>query len=236
MVQGDQVRLKLSCGPDATMFVGSQANGRVFKHEQLADAEQIVVGTVESSGCAVVFPEPVVLHAASRFVQRQEWSVAKGASLVLGDWFQSGRSDSGEQFAYQAWTSETRLTIDGRLACVDRFRSDPDKDDPDSPARFGGRNLMLNVYVAGPVCEYLAGTLDALAAIEEVPQLLELDQKADAVYPGVVSSLTAVEGQDLSILRCLADTREDLNFVFEALYTALADAAWLGFNPANRKP
>jgi urease accessory protein len=236
MVQGDQVRLRITCGAGATAFVGSQANGRVFKHIDKGQAEQVIQAEVQGNGCVVMCPEPLVLHAHSRFVQRQEWQVAQGASLVLADWFQSGRSDAGEEFAYQAWTSEARIFIEGQLACMDRFRSDPAEDTPGNPARFGGRNLMLNLYVAGPVCTALRDTLSELAQFDELPQVLELGHTTRQDYPAGICGITEVEGQELIILRCLADTREDFDPVFFAVYQVLADETWLGFNPLTRKP
>ena len=236
MLQGDQVRLRLECGKNAALFLGSQANGRVFKHEQEGDARQVIHGSVASGGFAVVLPQPVVLHTASRFVQFQEWQIAQGASLVLADWIQSGRSDSGEQFAYQAWSSETRLMCGDKLVCVDRFRSDPAIDFPAAPPRFGGLNLMLNIYVIGPVRTYLANILETLVSISEISKLLELDQKSSPLYPRTSVSLAKVDEDDLSVLRCLAQTREELDHLLEALCSALEDPAWLGFNPMSRRP
>lgn len=40
------------------------------------------------------------MHAGSEFSQTQSWELAAHADLLLGDWMQSGRSGSGEAFAF----------------------------------------------------------------------------------------------------------------------------------------
>ncbi|MFP6904257.1 MAG: urease accessory protein UreD [Verrucomicrobiota bacterium] len=235
MVQGDTVRLRIDCGDEARVFVGSQANNRIFKHLDSPDTQQLINGTLGARALVVSVPDPLVMHADSRFRQVQSWDLAADSSLVLADWIQSGRSDSGESFAYQRWTSELRIQVEGRIACIDRFKSDPGEAAPGHPSRFGDRALMLNIYLVGPVRETLGPLLMPFTAFKEIPQVRELSEQPTSPYPGLIVSMNPVENKNLSIVRALAHTREDFKPMLTVLFKALQDEAWLGFNPLERK-
>lgn len=231
LVQGDRVRLRFRCGPNARVLLGTQANGRVYRHLDAATARQETDGSVEAGGLAVVFPDPLVLHTESRLTQRQHWNVSAGGSLVLGDWFQCGRSDSGERFAYALWENETSLSIAGKLAVLDRFRSEPAHEEPQATGRFAGYSLMLNLYVLGPVATALADALSPLANIEELRQV----PSAPVAQPNLRCALSRLENTEGFVLRALTRTREHFDPLIEALFAHLAASALLGFNPLARK-
>jgi urease accessory protein len=231
MVQGDRVRLRIRCGRGARALVGTQANGRVYRHLEAATARQETTGLVESGALLVVFPDPLVLHADSRFAQRQDWQVAADGSLVLGDWFQCGRSDNGEQFAYLLWENETALRVGEKLAVVDRFRSEPPAEDPRAPGRFGDANLMLTLHVLGPVANGLLAALEPFAAFDEVRQVPGAPTDAPALRCAV-NRLETAEG---FVLRALGGTREDFGPLVTALFAHLAAPDLLAFDPLARR-
>lgn len=232
LVQGDVIRLRFRCGPRARVLLGTQANGRVYRHlEATATARQNTEGLVEAGGLVVVFPDPLVLHADSRFAQRQQWTVAEDASLVLGDWFQCGRSDNGERFAYASWDSETILYHVGKPVVIDRFHSEPAAEDPRAPGRFGEYLLMLNCYAIGPVAESLANALEATAAIEEARQI----PATTAIHPPLRATVSRLEQCPGFILRALGRTREDFAPLVERLFAHLAEPDLLGFDPLMRR-
>ncbi|MFT5123344.1 MAG: urease accessory protein [Kiritimatiellia bacterium] len=235
MVQGDTVRLRITCGERTRVFIGSQANNRVFKHLDAQDTQQVIHATVEAQALVVAIPDPLVMHAECRFRQTQSWTLASDSSLVLADWIQSGRSDSGESFAYERWESDLRILIDGRIACIDRFKSEPGAEPPGSPSRFGDRALMLNLYLAGPVVDLLKPVLMPFTELKEIGQVRELSDQPGTPYPGLIVSMNPVEGAQVAILRALAHTREDFKPLLEVLHAALATTDWLGFDPQVRK-
>lgn len=233
MVQGDTVHLHLRCETGVKLFLGTQASSRVYRHLDAQTATQRIQGDIESGALAVVFPDPLVLHTDSRFRQQQRWDIARDASLFLGDWFQCGRSDSGEQFAYTSWESEIALNIAGKLAVLDRFRSDPVAENPRLSGRFGTSNLLLNLYVLGPVAASLAEALEPFASFEELHQI---PASANAPkFPQLFASLSKLETADGFVLRAVGHTREDFQPLISALFAHLAVPALLGFNPLARK-
>jgi urease accessory protein len=233
MVQGDTVRLRIHCGAETLTFLGTQASSRVYRHLDAKTASQEIDGTLEADALAVVFPDPLVLHADSRFRQKQNWNIAPSASLVLGDWFQCGRSDSGEQFAYTSWETEIALRVAGKLAVLDRFRSEPPREDPRLPGRFGANNLLLNLYVLGPVASALAEILSPFTAFEELHQI-PASQSAPQL-PRPFASLNKLENADGFVMRAVGHTREDFQPLIAALFAHLAAPSLLGFNPLARK-
>lgn len=233
MVQGDSVHLHLRCEPGAKLFLGTQASSRVYRHLDAQTATQRIHGGIESGALAVVFPDPLVLHNDSRFRQQQRWDIARDASLVLGDWFQCGRSDSGEQFAYTGWESEIALNVAGKLAVLDRFRSDPVTENPRLPGRFGTSNLLLNLYAIGPVAAQLADVLEPFTAFDELHKIPA--GPTAPPFPPLLASLSRLENTEGFILRAVGHTREDFAPLAAALFAHLAAPLLLGFNPLARK-
>lgn len=233
MVQGDAVRLRFHGGTDTRVFLGTQASNRVYRHLDATTASMEIGGAVDAGACVVVFPDPLVLHADSRFRQKQHWHVAGGASLVLGDWFQCGRSDSGEQFAYTSWESEIALHCGGRLAVLDRFHSEPPHQDPRLPGRFGANNLLLNLYALGPAASGLAETLAPFTDFEELHQIPAAP--ASPQTPRLFASLGRLDNVDGFVLRAVGRTREDFQPLTAAVFAHLASPSLLGFDPLARK-
>ncbi len=229
MVQGDRVGLALDCGPGARLLVCTQANSRVYRNDRDWPTSQTTDGHVGAGAKVVVLPDPLVLHAGSRFEQRQRWRVDPGGSLLLGEWFQCGRSDSGECFAYGSYRSEVEISQGDERLAWEPFVSEPAADDPRAIGRFGDAKLILTLYAVGDVRELLHRALESGVAAQreltQVPALGRLPIRPPAATP---RSLLRFEDRPLSIFRALARTRGDFNDIFAALKTELCHEAWLG--------
>ncbi|KAI8806070.1 UreD urease accessory protein-domain-containing protein [Cladochytrium replicatum] len=88
-------------------------------------ASQSLLATIEANGFLAVLPEPVTCFADSTFDQYQTFRLAHhSASLVLLDWFTSGRAaygETGESWLFKRYSSKN---------IVDIART-PDDDDDD---------------------------------------------------------------------------------------------------------
>ncbi|GAA0189543.1 hypothetical protein GCM10009122_49970 [Fulvivirga kasyanovii] len=232
MVSSDVINISIKCGAHTNTFMGSQSNTRIYKNVLNAVTEQNIEGDVAESALTVVFPDPVVLQAESRFRQSQYWEVGPGGLLFLADWFQSGRTDSGEKYLFDTYLSEIKISIDGKLLVLDRFNFAPHENIADSPANFGQYQSMLSIYVAG--------TPDDLRFKKIENKLLEIRSETqpalnyDAGEQKCIISLTRAR-EGVYILRAMGKSRIDLQPLCAGLMNLLSAPELLGYNPMKRK-
>eukprot|EP00935_MAST-01C_sp_MAST-1C-sp1_P001871 g1871.t1 len=66
-----------------------------------------------------LIPEPVCMFKSAQYKQEQHFKLSSSASLVLLDWFTSGRTERGEAWQFNEFQSVNRVEIDGRLVFLD---------------------------------------------------------------------------------------------------------------------
>ena len=232
MVAGDQIRLRVRCQPGARLFLSTQANTKIFKSIDGRVAEQHLCGHLAAGALAAVLPDPVVPQAGSRYRQRQHWDLQPGALLLLADWFAAGRTELGERFAFQEFSSEIRVSQTGRPLVLDRFHFNPAEYIAIAPANFDRYESVLTVYLVGtpeaPGFRALAAALHALKMPVQDDPHFRLAGRACVLSvaqarPGVV------------VLRALAVSRADAGFIYEHLLWVLAGKTFFGTNLLARK-
>lgn len=232
LVSGDAIRLRVAVGEGARLFLGTQANTKVYKAVGEQETLQHTTGAVGDGALAVVFPDPLVPHAGSRYRQQQHWQLHPNAVLLLADWLHAGRTDSGERFAFTSLQTELRIEIDNKLALLDRFRFQPEEHIATSPAHFGPYHTVLSLYLAGPAHDprfrHLAEALLARRPPERHDPHFKL-----AARPHVVSVTQA--RPNVYVLRALGLSRADLQPFCEEMMRVLMAEELLGFNPWARK-
>ena len=225
LVAGDSTRLRVRCGREAKLFLGTQAFTKVYKATAGQVAHQTLAGRVESGACVVSLPDPVVPYADSVFVQEQVWHLDAKALLVLLDSGTAGRGARGERFHYRSYTSNMSIYWASELVLAERLSLQPQRQRPDHVGAFGQYTAFANAFIVGG---------PARAAIEQVlrralaPMLTR--QRSGAT---LVSLATPRPG--VLALRALGRTHGDLAGVLHALATAVSLPQVLGENPLRRK-
>lgn len=232
LVAGDALRLRVRCQPGARLFLSTQANTKVFKSTDGRVAEQHLGGHLAAGALAAVLPDPVVPQAGSRYRQRQHWDLGPGALLLLADWWAAGRTELGERFAFQEFASETRVSVAGRPLVLDRFAFSPAEHIASAPANFDRYETTLTVYLAGapddPRFAALAGALHALKMPAADDPHFRLAGRAC-----VLSVAQARPGA--VVLRALATSRQEIDFVYQHLLRVLAGTVFFGADMLARK-
>ncbi|MBL6449412.1 urease accessory protein UreD [Fulvivirga sp. 29W222] len=232
MVAADLINIRVKCGTNTRTFISSQSNTRIYKKISNTLTEQNVEGEIAEDALVVVFPDPVVLQAESRFSQSQHWEVGRGGLLFLVDWFQAGRTDSGEKYQFDTYLSEIKVSVEGKLLVLDRFSFSPQENIADSPANFGQYQSMLSIYLAGfPDDLRFNKIADKLQEIRSanMPALnYDIDNN-----DYVISVTRAREG--VYILRAMGKSRMDLQSLCEDLMNMFSETVLLGYNPMKRK-
>jgi urease accessory protein len=232
MVAGDVIRLRATVQAGARLIISTQASTRIFRSIDEAVAEQHTAGELGENALAVIFPDPVVLQAESRYRQVQEWHLQPSSLLFLVDWFHSGRMDQGERFAFHALHSELRVRVAGRLVVLDRFAFNPEENIATSPANFAEYQTFFSVFLVGSPDDARYQHLAEVLAQQKMPGSTGPHFNISS-QPYVVSVAKARE--NVWVLRAAAHSRMDLQPLCDALLAGLADERLLGYNPLERK-
>jgi len=232
LVQGDRIALQIHAEADTRLHLATQANSRVYRNAGKAPARQELTARLDAGARVLVQNDPLVLHANSRFEQHQHWDLDPTANLILLDWLQGGRSDSGEVWAFDNYRSRLRITCDDHPWLLESLDITPAERNPCAAARFGHRaNGFLAIYFVGHESQRLARLLDPIAAPQEVHRLATLGKYPRRSVPRIHHSLTHCDDRPLSVFRCLAQTRHDYDPAIHALFDILLQEGWLETNP-----
>ena len=232
LVAGDVIRLRVSGQPGARLFISTQASTRIFRSIDGAVTEQHTVGELSEHALAVVFPDPVVPQAESRYRQTQEWHLQPTSLLLLVDWFHSGRMDQGEQFAFASFQSELRVRVAGRLVLLDRFGFEPAENIAASPANFAGYQTFFSLFLVGSPDDARFQALATMLAQQKMPG--STGPHFNINSQGHVVSVARAR-EKVWVLRAAAYSRMALQPLCEQILAALEDEELLGYNPLARK-
>ena len=231
LVAGDCARLRVRCGPGARLFLGTQAFTKVYKATNDQIARQQIEGWVESGGCAIVLPDPIVPYADSDFEQEQTWHLAERAVLVLLDGGTAGRIERGERFHYGSYRSNITIYMDDEPVLIERFTSTPGRQPPDRVGAFGAFAAFANAFAIGsPDSASFSAVEKSLCNELEKHVQNQLKTRPDSALLSLAESRPGV-----LVVRALGRVSGDLSFVTSALSTAVSLPDLLGGDPLHRK-
>jgi urease accessory protein len=159
LVAGDETRLEVTLGPAARCFLGTQASTKVYRNPAQLPCGHVTQAKLDAGALLVFAPDPVQAFAGSTYAQRQEFHLAPDASLVLLDWFTSGRAARGERWAFSRFASRNDVFVDGQRAFLDSIRLDASDGTLDSSHRVGRFNCFATLLVIGPLVQPIAASL-----------------------------------------------------------------------------
>jgi urease accessory protein len=180
LVQGDRYRIDIDCGPGSATHVTTQAATNVFGARDNF-ASQLVNLSVGAHAVLEYLPDPVVPFRGSRFFQRTCVTVARRATVILGETLLPGRVAHQEAHAYDLFWAETEVRRpDGTLLFADVLRlSARDTGSPATIGPLGPYDVLAALYVisenADPACivaalrNALSANSDVLAGVSDLP-------------------------------------------------------------------
>jgi|GEM_PF-985814 len=222
LVDGDTVSLEILCRQGARLSVSSVGSQQVYS-SPVHGVLQRVRGVVESKALAVIIPDPVVLHSEAAYGQKQEWSVAPDADLLVAELMVGGRLETGERFTFKEYASDMSIYVAEELVLYDNFVFRPSTFNYMDPAFFAGRSCLLCTYMVGPRWAPLA---DRLAEL--------LEPSTSSLKASVLAAIHPLERSGY-ILRAIADRPRDLAEFLDCMCDFLEDPEFLGFSPRKRK-
>lgn len=185
LVSGDSVRLNVDVGEYTRLLMLTQGSTKVYKERRGGDLPQQVLRangpkevsrqrihyTVRENATLILLPAPVTCFARSRYAQVQRCDLLSSAksSLVLLDWFTSGRLAVDQQRIPEFWHfylyhSRNEVSIDGHVIARDRQHLAQElpemlSEKTDLARRCEPYTCFGIVILYGPECAALCATL-----------------------------------------------------------------------------
>lgn len=220
LVAGDCIQFRVEIGAEARCFVSSQASTKVFKNPNLLPCGHQFEAWAGIGSLLVLAPDPVQAFTGSIYSQRQTFHLDKGASLVLVDWFTSGRVACGERWAFSHFESRNEIFVEGQRLVIDSVRLDP----RDGPLRLSHRmsryNCFASVVIIGEALKEGIDQVLIAVAKRAVVQRASIIFTASPIRGGVLLRLAGETVEEVS-----REIRAHLNFI----------SALLGDDPLIRK-
>lgn len=133
MLAGDETRLRVRLRPDSKAIISTQSSTKVFKSIDGRTTRQSLTASLEPGAVGAFVPDPIACFADARYAQHQRFDVTGDATLLVLDWFTSGRRARGEIWAFEHYSSRQQVFLDGRRIIEDAIRLDR------SEGEIGGR-------------------------------------------------------------------------------------------------
>ena len=197
LLAGDETRLSLSLAANTRCFLGTQSSTKVYRNPKQRPCGHRLDATLAPGSLLVLAPDPVQAFAGSSYVQRQEFRLQPGASLVLVDWFTSGRAARGERWAFSRFQSRSDVFVDEERVFVDSVLLDPADGALDGAHRMGRFNCLALLLLLGPAARAAAARLLSLGAAQPVARRASLVMSVSPLRDGALMRLAGEQAEDV---------------------------------------
>lgn len=192
IVAGDQTKLEVQLRLGTRCFLGTQASTKIYRNPASFPSGHETRASLETGSLLVFAPDPVQAFAGSMYSQRQRFDLAPDASLVLLDWFTSGRAARGERWECSRFASRNEVFVDGRCVFLDSLLLSPDDGDLGSTHRLGRFNCVAMMLLLGPALHSIAEHLLEAMKSEPVGRRSDLVFSASPLADGAVLRIAGV--------------------------------------------
>ncbi|MBI3555195.1 MAG: urease accessory protein UreD [Deltaproteobacteria bacterium] len=228
LVGGDHIDIRVHVRSHATAVILSQSTTKIYRSP--AGTSQSIEGRVEAGGFLAMIPDAVSCFAESSFEQRQSYELAAGASLVLVDSMNCGRSGSGERWLFDRYRSQIRVSRNQKPIFLESLLLDSRAGEL---ASRGGRfNAHCMLLLTGP--ELAEARSELLASVGQAHQYMSgaCGGAQSRVRAEMVVSASPL-GDDGVLLRLAATSSEQLTRAVRGFLDFLPRK--LGDDPWQRK-
>lgn len=206
LVAGDQTEIRCHIGRDARCFLGTQSSTKIYRNPKGRPCRHVAEVALEEGALLVLAPDPVQAFAEASYDQTQRIRMAPGASLVLLDWFTSGRMARGERWRFQRLHSRNEVWSrspegrdeDGRLSFLDAMTLDASRHSLDVSHRLGRFNCIALLLLMGPLVQTGVDALLESVAASPVSPAASLCLSASPVGQGALLRIAGERTRDVS--------------------------------------
>ncbi|KAJ9084672.1 hypothetical protein DSO57_1023036 [Entomophthora muscae] len=159
IVQGDVTILDAAVTGGANLTLLTQGSTKVFKNPLRHPSAQASNVTIGAGSSCLFLPDPVVCYNDAIYHQHQTFDLEDStSSLVLLDWYSSGRKESGEVWALRSYFSKISIRIGGVLKARDITTLTQTGEVP-LAERMGEHSTFATIFLVGPRFQDLAASL-----------------------------------------------------------------------------
>ncbi|CAJ0840295.1 1942_t:CDS:2, partial [Entrophospora sp. SA101] len=127
MVSGDKIFINIECHENVNLMLLTQGSTKIYKKRQISDqfnnnndngleTTQNLNVIVQKNSFVLQLPEPTTCFYDSEFVQHQKYSLENHtSSVIILDWFTSGRMSRGERWEFLKYESGIDLFVNNKL-------------------------------------------------------------------------------------------------------------------------
>ena len=227
-VAGDEIYLSVECMPHSKIYIGSQAETKIYKSFDEKTSGQTIVGRLHPHSLTVVCPDALIPYRGSRFVQRHLWQMDSNAVLILSDWFHAGRSALGEDFQFNLFSSEIQIIVNGKKEILERLKIEPQRKSFFFTGPFSAYRSCLSLYIIG---DLHPGLIRAVKTT--VDELFQQNSK-DISEGRLWMTLNRVNTMSW-VFRVLSAEKQEITTLLDEWFKALEHEEILGFNPLARR-
>jgi len=211
-VAGDETSLDLRLGPWSRCFLTTQALTKIYRNPNLRPCSHRLNAVLNEGSLLVLAPEPIQAFADSAYVQRQEFHLESTASLVMVDWFCSGRAARGERWSFTRLQSRNEIFLGGERILLDSLLLDAAQRRLRSAHGMGRFNCLALVVVIGDSLASQAAKILADVAALPVVARAPLIVSASPLRHGVLLRVAGERLEDVD-----REIQRRLGFVPELL-------------------
>ncbi|KAG5647615.1 hypothetical protein DXG03_008968 [Asterophora parasitica] len=225
LVGGDQVELSVDVDSKTVLVLLSQGSTKVFKsrpEQRLASIRasqlplvpaalspslstattQNMTFAVATEGALFLLPDPVTCFRSASYNQTQTFHLSRNASLVVLDWFTSGRMSMGEEWAFSRYYSANEVWLEGKRIAKDVVLLDKEFQDR-SPSKVPPRcmadrlapySCYAMVIMCGPAAQNIVRHLET-----QYDQISVFKTRTPAEMLWSLSPMTAGKGAILRV-------------------------------------
>ncbi len=197
-VAGDETSINLRLGAEARCFLSTQASTKIYRNPRQRPCGHTLHAELAAGSLLVLAPDPIQSFAGSTYVQRQEFHLQSGASLVLVDWFCSGRAARHERWVFTRLQSWNEIFVDGERLLIDSLLMDQADGPLEDQHRMGRFNCVAVIVVTGALVAEAAAHWLAAVGGQPVTRNASLIVTASPIREGVIVRLAGENSEDVA--------------------------------------
>jgi urease accessory protein len=210
MVAGDRTHLEVAVDAGARCFLSTQASTKIYRNPNQLPCSHALSANVGDDALLILAPDPVQCFAESSYEQRQRFTLAATANLLLVDWMSAGRTARGERWNFRRYLTRNEIEREGKKLLIDALLLDSQDGALDSKFRGGRFNCLATVALLGPRLASDAKEIFEWCSAQPITAKANLVFAASPLHEGVLLRLagTSVEAVGRAIHERLGFVRE----------------------------
>ena len=227
LLAGDRIDLQVRVGAGARLYLGTQANTKIYRSPDGRPATQRLRLAAGPGALVVGLPDPVTPFADAIHEQDQELDLDGEAGLMWLDGVTAGRAARDERWRFTSHRSRLRLRVDGRLRALDALAlvSRGDGEGRTIAQRMGDFGAMATLLVGGGMLR------DRALAIHE--RIASMPVAGGPAAPALLRTSAPIAGWG-TFVRLAAPERETLDRLVRELLGDLRPL--IDDDPWERRP